>query len=338
MKKLAVIIVNWNGEKYVKECLDSFATQTFKDYVIYFVDNDSSDRSLAIAKTYPNLKIIESGANLGFAGGNNLAIKESLSEGFRFIALINPDTVLQPETLQGLVTTISSNEHVGAVQSKILIDGTDKINTFGNDLHYLGFSYCGNYKQPNKPIVTHEITIASGAAAIFSSAALKNIGMLDEDFFMYQEDADLSLRLWENGYKVLVSENSTIYHKYSFSRNKHKFYYFERNRLIIMFKNYDLRTLAVLFPIIIFTEALMLGYSLIGGWLNLKIKGYMDIIRIWPSIMNGRREVMAYKVVRDHTLKQKWVTDLVFEEVHNPLFIPLNLLFRIYWFLFGWLV
>jgi GT2 family glycosyltransferase len=338
MKNLAVIVLNWNGEKYIEECLSSFSTQSYTDYDLFFVDNGSTDKSLAMAKKHESIKIIETGENLGFAGGNNVAIKQALKYGYKYIALINPDTVLTKDTLAGLVNTISTNKNVGAVQSKILLHKTRRINTFGNDLHYLGFSYCGNYNQPDKQIKTHEITIASGAAVIFRATALETVGLLDDDFFMYQEDADLSWRLWEAGYTVLVSESSTIFHKYNFSRNKNKFFYFERNRLLLLIKNYDVRTLVILSPAILITELLMIVYSMIGGWLPLKLKSYGSIFKLWPETIKKRREIMATKTVRDSILKREWVTDLVFEEVSNPLFVPLNLFFRLYWLLFGWLV
>lgn len=334
MKETAVIIVNWHGEAYIRECLQSLETQTYKNFDIFFVDNNSSDKSLEIAEDFKKLRIIKNKENLGFAKGNNIAMEIALGEGYNYIALVNLDTILKKDTLYEMVKTIKKDKDIGAVQPLILFPDTNLINTSGSDLHYLGFSYCGDYKKKySRDIKRKEITAASGAGVIYQSEALKKVGLLDEDFFMYLEDTDLSWRLLEAGYKVILEPQAILYHKYNFSKNKNKYYYIERNRLLFMFKNYDLRTLLLFLPAILIVELLMIFYSLFGGWLNLKLKSYGDVIRLWPKTIRKRKEVKGYKKEKDRSLKNHWKTYLHFEEVESPLFIPLNLFFRIYWFL-----
>ncbi len=338
-RSTAIIIVNWNGENYIEECLSSLEEQTNKDFDIFFVDNDSSDSSLAIAQKHKSLKIIESGGNFGFAKGNNIAISHAIELGYKYIALINPDTVCDKDALKFLIKAVGA-KNVGGVQSKLKIYGTDTINTTGNELHYLGFSYCGNYKEPdNKDLITHtQIGVASGAAVIFKSSVLEKSGLLAEDFFMYQEDTDLSWRIRELGYDIIFEPRSVIYHKYNFGRNKNKFYYVERNRLIYILKNYQLKTLVVLSPVFIITELLMIIYALIDGWPSKKVSGYIYLAKHFGEILKERKSIQSSRKVSDYKLKKYWVTTLRFDEVSNPLFYPLNLFFRAYWLIFGWMI
>lgn len=93
MKNVAIIIVNWNGKKYLKNCLESIKNQIYRDFDIFLVDNNSTDNSLKIAKGYHNITIIRNDKNLGFAKGNNIGIKKALEKGYKFIVLVNYDTV-----------------------------------------------------------------------------------------------------------------------------------------------------------------------------------------------------------------------------------------------------
>lgn len=334
-KEVAVIIVAWNSEKYLKECLDSLYQQNFTNFTLFFVDNNSPDNSGDMARNYKNIELIKNKDNLGFAGGNNVGIKKALEKNYKYVLLANPDTVMDKDWLGSLYDTMEKHSEAGACQSKVLLYDSKLINTTGNILHYLGFSYCGDYKKEKSSETTQKITLASGSSVIFRSSVLRKVGLLDEDFFMYHEDVDLSWRIKECGYSLLFEPKSIIYHKYSFSRNKKKFYYAERNRLVFALKNYQLRTLILLSPVFFVTELLMIAYSITGGWFNFKVDSYRDIIKSWGKIMKKRQEIQKNRTVSDSVLKKEFSKDLNFDEVNTPLFVPLNLFFRFYWFLIG---
>lgn len=330
----AIIIVNWNGKEYLKSCLDSIKNQTHQDFHIFLVDNNSTDSSLETAKRYKNLTIIKNKENYGFAKGNNIGICEALKNGYKYVVLVNLDTVAEKNWLKNLVLT-ANEDSVGAVQSKILIYGSNLINSLGNDLHYLGFSYCGEYKKPDHPLEKRDITLGSGASLLLKADVLKKIGLMDENFFMYLEDADLSFRIWEAGWRVVVEPKSVIYHKYHFSRNKKKFYFSERNRLYFVAKNYGLKTIILLSPAFIAIELCMLVYSLFGGWIHYKIKSYFDFAINFRYILRERKKILSIKTKKDAELKHLMKSDLHFEEVKIPLENILNRLLRIYWFIFS---
>jgi len=338
MKETGVIIVSWNSKKYLKDCLDSIFSQDYEDFQLYVVDNNSSDNSLEIAEADSRITIIRNNANYGFAKGNNVGIERAIKEGCRYIVFVNFDVIADKKWLSSLVEKAKTDNKIGAVQSKILIGDTGLINTTGNVLHYLGFSYCGNYKKSSDGDYQKNITVASGASLLIKTEVLKKIGYFDEDFFLYFEDTDLTWRTREAGYEIVFEPSSIIKHYYSFSRNKNKMYYSERNRLFFIFKNYDARTLLLLFPALILTELLMLGFSLLSGWFIEKIKGYVYLISNLRLLFKKRKETFNKKTIRDRELKKYFSQSLKFEEINNPLFPALNLFYKMYWKLINRLI
>jgi len=331
MKKIAIIIVNWNGEKYIKDCLESLKNQSYRDFDIILVDNNSSDDSLEVAESYEDIFVIRNKINYGFAKGNNIGIQRALKDGYKYVVLVNCDTEADKGWLKKLVERAEEDPTIGAVQSKILLEDCNLINTTGGHLHFLGFSYCGDYKCKDTFHEMRDISIASGASVLFRSSVLKKTGLFDESFFMYHEDTDLSWRIKEMGYKVFFEPKSVIYHKYSFSKNKDKFYHSEKNRIIFLLKNFELKTILLLLPAFIFTEVLMLGYATLGGWLEQKFRGYGYIISHRTEILAERKKIQGNRKIKDKELKKYFSYKLSFDEVKNPLFVPLNFFFWLYW-------
>jgi GT2 family glycosyltransferase len=146
-----IIIVNWNGKQYLDDCISSLEDQTYKFFKTIIIDNNSSDDSVEfIKKKFIQIKIIQNTQNFGFAQGNNIGIKYALQNNADIIILLNNDTIVDKNWLQEMINTANSNKKIGLVQAKIFIDNKDKkhiINTVGNNIHYLGFGYCGHYKE-----------------------------------------------------------------------------------------------------------------------------------------------------------------------------------------------
>ena len=331
MKRVAVFVLNYNGKPYIQKCLASLEEQTYKDFDTFLIDNDSTDGSLNLIKIKESSLILHK-KNYGYAKGNNIGVREALRADYKYIVLVNVDTMADKDWLKELVKA-AENPEVGAVQPKILIANSKSINTTGNVLHFLGFGYCANYGYDDTFNERSDIAAASGASVLYKSAVLKKVGLLDETFFMYLEDTDLSWRIREVGYRIIFEPKSIIYHHYAFSRNKTKFYHAEKNRIIFILKNYELKTILLLLPAFIITELLMLLYSAFGGWLGQKIKGYGFIIKHRKEILASRRKIQKTRKVKDKELKKYFSYKLAFNEVKNPLFAPLNLFFGLYWFL-----
>jgi GT2 family glycosyltransferase len=143
--------------------------------------------------------------------------------------------------------------------------------------------------------------------------------MFDEKFFMYHEDLDLCWRVRLGGYKIMLATKSIVYHDYEFNRNKMMFYWAERNRLACLLQNYSISTLIKLFPMLFFVELMILVYSLFGGWIHLKLKSYVWIVRNIRSIFSQRKKTQSIRKVSDKEIFKRMDSKLEFAEVKNPI-------------------
>jgi len=335
--KLAIVIVGYNSRDYLDECLESLK-EARGAKTIYYVDNNSTDDSLGfIKKKFPWVKIIVSKQNLGFAGGNNLGIKQAIEDGFEFLLLLNPDTIVDKSCLANL---LQKADQATILQPLILLHQnsakTDLVNTTGNHLNFLGFSYCSDFKVNMDQVKEKPITSASGAGLFIPAKVLKKIGFFDRDFFMYHEDLDLCWRARKAGYEIKIIPEAKLWHKYSFSRNKKKMYYAERNRLLFLLKNFSLKYLILIFPIFLLNELLMLIYSVISLWLFEKIKANLSALIMLPSILKKRSKIKKICRVKEEKLKTYIKSDIEFSALGSTwLFTPYNLILTCYWRIIG---
>ena len=289
--KIAVIIVGFNSRKYLKECFESTLKALKKKGIIIFIDNCSTDDSLEwTAKNYPKIILINSKKNLGFAEANNVAVRKAINLHCQYLLLLNPDTVIHPESISKLIKS-ADNETI--LQPLILLhkngQPTYKINTYGNIIHYLGFSYVGGYKLDYRNVQFDiDLSVASGAAMWIPVRIIKKIGLFDKGFFMYHEDLDFSWRSRLAGFKIRLISDSLVWHKYSYGRNLNKYYYAERNRIIFMLKNYQIRTLVLISPMFLLNELLINFHAIISGYFKYKLQSYLSVIRYLPVIWNFR--------------------------------------------------
>lgn len=334
--RVAVIVPNYNGSQYLPACLASLGAQTYSNYTVTVVDNASVDDSVElIRRDFPNVELIQNSHNTGFAGGCNAGLRVALKGDADCFVLANSDIKADANWLSELVKVAFSDPRTGICQSLIYMYGQPQtINTAGNEAHYLGFGFCGHYleKDAGQFVAGQDIPFASGTAMLVKREVLNTVGLLDEDLFMYQEDLDFSWRARIAGYRVVLAPASRIYHNYAFSRNRLKFYYLERNRLIVNLKNYSARTLLVLAPAFIGAEAAMLGYSLAGGWLGQKLKGYLYVFRNLDRVREKRALVQRGRRAPDSELVSYWTDRMGFADLTgSPLTRIANPLSAAYW-------
>ena len=213
MNKLSIVIVSYNVRRYVEQCLDSVRKASEGlDAEVFVVDNASSDDTVeVIPRRYPWVRFIANADNLGFARANNIAIRQAVGE---YVLLLNPDTIVARETLRQAVDFMDGHPKAGGAGVRMHnADGTlapesrRAIPTpWVSCLKMLGFTrrYYMSHLSWDEP---GRIEVISGAFCLLRRKALDEIGLLDEDFFMYGEDIDLSFRLlkggWENWYLPL---------------------------------------------------------------------------------------------------------------------------------------
>jgi len=321
--KVAIIIVTYNGSKYIARCLTSVFSNKYENFTVLVVDNNSADDTVEIVgKLFPQVELIKLDSNLGFVGGNNIGIKRALQDGADCIILLNQDTEVEYDWLAQLVKTAQENKKAGIIQAMLLLaEERSLTNNVGNAMHYLGFGFVKHYRERvdswfhRSPF---EIGYASGAAMLITREVLEKVGALDEKFFMYHEDLDLCWRARLTGYKIMIAPQAVVYHHYQFNRNKKMFYWTERNRWACLLQNYSWTTLLKLAPILILIEMMMLAYSLSGGWLVQKLKSYAWVIKYFKLIMRQRERVQLMRQLSDKEVMRHMDAKLEFTEVSNP--------------------
>jgi len=337
-KKVLIIIVAYNSSDYIGDCLSSLGGVDYPrdSFDVLVIDNASTDGSMdQIRKDWPAVKLIVNQKNLGFAGGNNIGFQYAVDNGFDYIYLLNQDTVVRPDFLTQAIISAEAEPDIGAVQSKLLLyQDKTKINSIGNEIHFLGFAFAGGYKQPDRPLPAREITYPSGAAVLIKVAALNRVGFFNPEFFMYHEDVDLGWRIWLEGYKIKLAPGSIVYHKYEFSRSIKKYYYMERNRYLVILQNYKLATLLLIAPAVCLMDLGMFIYSFAAGWWReeLRVWAYFFRFSNWSKILANRRRVQKNRLVTDREIIKRFVGKIEFQDLDNPVLrYVINPVFNLYW-------
>jgi GT2 family glycosyltransferase len=214
MRAVAVVVLNWNGWRDTIACIHSLKKIDYPDYRIFVVDNASSDDSVArIEASFPDLDVLQSGANLGFGGGCNVGMRKALEAEFDYIWLINSDTRVAPDALSSMAELAEASPRVGAVGSVIYeMDEPDRVQLWGGGLVNLWLG------QSHHRLTPGPVDFVSGASMLLRVDAVRDVGFFDEQtFFMYWEDTDLGFRLRRAGWQLAVALQSKVWHKQSAS-------------------------------------------------------------------------------------------------------------------------
>ncbi|HNV96764.1 MAG TPA: glycosyltransferase family 2 protein [bacterium] len=325
-KKVAVIVVNYNGMKYMPDLFDSLKLTKYPAdlWKLIFVDNNSSDESLNYAKEkMPFAKFIENQNNLGYTGGNNCGTNWAMENNYDYILILNQDVIVTPDWLNILVETMEKHPEIGCLQPKIILHPeTDKINTAGNKISYLGFGYSTlNGIMDTGQIKFKEINYCSGACVITRLKLIEKIGLFDDEMFFDLEDLDLGLKTQILGYKNMINPDAIIYHKYKFGGSGKRMYYTERNRLIIFHKYYKTATKILLLPMMIIMEFAILIFSLKNKWLKYKLQSYLYFLnpKNWSYLKKSRQKIQSMRTVSDIDMIKKFTPIIDFQEINNPI-------------------
>jgi len=302
---VTVIIVTLNNLNLLRNCLTGLYAQDYGAIEIIVVDNGSEkDVRGMLAVEFPEVHMVRLDKNHGFAGGNNRGIE--IAQG-KYVALINNDAVAKPQWISSLVATAESDANIGAAAS-IVIDGNrpEILDSCGVGIALDGMSRQAMRGMP-VPQLTQpkEVMLFSGCACLLKMAALKEVGLFDEDFFAYCEDTDLGLRLRRAGWNIVVAPNAYVHHFYSMTGGKfslQKIYWVERNHLWVAIKNFPWFLLTLL-PVVTVWRYMVQGYSVLktGGELNrftennslpaialTYFKAYVDMLTKLPSMLAKR--------------------------------------------------
>ena len=337
LPRVAVIIVTFNGRHYLPDLFSSLQVVDYPDgyWRLVIVDNASSDGSAdEVARGWPGTVLLRQTSNLGFAAASNVGLRYAIDHGFDFAYLLNQDTVVTPAFVREAVTVAQAEPSAAAVQSKLLLHGTNLVNSRGNELHFLGFGYAGGHRQPDAPIGVREIAYPSGAAVLLRLEVLRRVGLLDESLFMYHEDLELGWRLWLAGYRSLLAPQSVVYHKYEFSRSIAKYYWMERNRYLVVLTHYRLGSLLLIWPLSLVVDLGLLVQSLRGGYLRQLVSAQCCVLqpRTWRWVLQRRRRLRPLRRVSDRELIRRFVSEIKFQDLPETSWLRFgNMVMRAYW-------
>lgn len=240
--KLSIITINYNGLKDTCELIDSIPFK--KDLEVIVVDNASKqDEAGIILERYTQIKVIRSPKNLGFAGGNNIGIKEAKG---KYILLINNDTFFKDFNIEPLIERLELSDKIGIVCPKL------RFAWGSNPIQFAGYTPLSNITVRNKAIgfseedngqydTAHPTPYAHGAAMFIKREAIDKVGLMPECFFLYYEEIDWSMMFTRAGYEIWYDPACTVYHKESQTTGQNsplRTYYITRNRLLLVKRNY----------------------------------------------------------------------------------------------------
>ena len=300
MVKASIIILNYNGKKFLKECFNSLKKQSYKDFEIIFVDNASKGDDVAHAKTFlknfKNQKIIVNEKNLGFSEGNNRAYKEAKGN---YVILLNNDTILHKDWLKNLIKKAESDNKIAIVGS-ISAPFSDKMKNVS----------MGKYPPSTLGITGADIltdkdktAYIDGASMLIRKEHFKNL--FDPEYFAYAEDAYISWKANIKGYKILYTDSRYLHYGSGTSSKMSGFatYFVERNMLTNFLIFYEKQTLMKIIPLIILSRKI----KFLSKLMQLDFSGMFALVKadLWVSF-HLPRMLRKRKIIQ----KQRKVSDL----------------------------
>ncbi|MEK7211490.1 MAG: glycosyltransferase family 2 protein [Patescibacteria group bacterium] len=354
-------LLDYPKDKYIVYIVDNATSEETQNY---------------LRDEYPEAVVLPNAGNAGWAGGNNVGIARAMADGCEDVVFLNVDVIVEREWLRELVLAAYSDEKIGIVQSKILLhpvnpvrermscecldDGIKsssklffnrqqdrvsfsngvkdipRINSLGNDIHFLMFGFCRGYGEPDSDadLSVKDIPYASGSSMYVKGEVVKKIGMCDENFFMYHDDFDFCLRAKLMGFRLVVAPKSRMRHKYEFNRSVRQVYFMERNRLICLLYFYKWPTLALIFPALLAYEFGILFFSIKNGYAMAKLAswGFFFSRKNLKKILSKRRKIQSSRQISDREMSANFVGIIGFQEINNHLNKYFaNPVFNLYW-------
>lgn len=236
--RVGIIVLNYNGKRCLLSCLESLDRLEYRNKDIIVVDNNSADDSLKEAeKKFSHFVFVRNSKNQGFAKGMNIGIKEALARGAEWCWLFNYDALSHPQTLDKLISATQENTKVGLLSPMIYETDSDRIWFAKGRIDFWRMRTV--HARPTKQELaakTYKSEFLTGCALLIKKELIEKIGFLDENFFLYYEDADYSLRAAQAGFDGLVTREVKVLHKEESKFNPQKIYYLVYSGLFFFFK------------------------------------------------------------------------------------------------------
>lgn len=305
----SVIIILYNGKKYISDCLDAIYTYKTNPIEVIVIDNASQDGSNELVKGhFPEVVIVQNQMNVGFAEACNQGA--ALANG-EFLVFLNQDTRVQPGWLEALLAPLSPDGFVGLTTSKLLyMSNAEKINMCGNQVHYSGLSFGnGTFSPANQFQVQTRVSAVSGASFAVRKEFWQKLGGFDSQYFMYCEDTDLSWRAWMAGLSSLYTPDSIVIHDAPLNSSANALFYSTRNRWVLLLKTWKVLTLILLAPGLLLAEAVEWVTMFLYGEeaVRAKARGVGWLLQNMRSIFLRRKNAQEQRIKPDWFLLRQCV-------------------------------
>ncbi len=299
--KVCIVTLNWNAWEATRDCLHSLENVDYPNFETVVVDNASSDRSVEeLNLRFPWIPIIRNSANLGFAGGNNVGILDALRREAAYILLLNNDTTVSRSFLRVLVEAVESDPKAGIANPKIYyFHPRDRIWYAGGSFSlWRGFAkhFHQGRKDRSPSTVPQEVSFATGCALLIKSEVIRQVGLLDQRFFLVSEDTDWSIRVRQAGYRAIYVPEARIWHNESYTVRKSsgkqlRDYYNVRNSLVLMYKH----ARAYHYPSFLAFLSGLLLYRTLGYAVT---RQFSRVSALYRGLFDGLRECLYPKAPR----------------------------------------
>lgn len=239
MEKVGIILLNYCNYNLTIDCIKSIRQSTYQNYEIIVVDNNSPDHSGENLSQLEGIRFLQMEENFGFAAGNNRGIEVALSDGCEYVMLLNNDTLIDPNMIETLISRADANTVVVPKMYYFDVEGRKDILWYaGGILKYKssdGIHIGGRQEDSKQYSIEREVTFATGCCMMIHKAVLEKVGLLREEYFMYCEDTDYSIRLNKANIRILYVPSAKLWHKVSSSSggemSKFIVYYVVRNKI-----------------------------------------------------------------------------------------------------------
>ncbi len=302
MTKLAIVILNWNGRKYLEQFLPSLVRYLPEYAEIVIADNASSDDSISFLKThYPDIRVLEHAENEGFAKGYNHALQNIEAQ---YYCLLNSDIEVTEHWIEPIIEQMDANEKIAAVQPKLLSyfkrDEFEYAGAAGGFVDKYGYPFCRgrvfSYLEKDHGQYDTEMDVfwATGAALFVRSDVYRTMGGLDADFFAHMEEIDFCWRIKNAGYKIKINPASVVYHIGGGTlpkNNSFKTYLNFRNNLFLLLKNLPEERLRKTFIVKFFLDQIAAFFFLLQGH-------FKDFTAVYKAMRDFYKQYDACKAKR----------------------------------------
>ncbi len=327
---VTAVVLAFGAEPWLERSVHALLGSRGATVDVVLVDNGCTDGGVERLRGTPGLAVVGNGENLGFSGGCNLGVSHATGD---VIALVNGDLIVDADAVARLAEVVADPSVGIAAGSVRLAENRERLNTSGNVIHFLGFSWVGDLGEPaTDKARARDVAGAMGALMALRREVWDVLGGFAPEYFAFHEDAELSWRCWQRGLRVRYVPDAIGLHRYEFDREHRKLYLAERNRLIFALTCWSSGMLAVLAPAFVLMELAVAAGAMTGGWFRDKLDGWRWLLTHRAWLRERRRLVQTTRSVPDRQLARLLSSRLDVRNYRMPAAVrPFDAVLSAYW-------